>query len=127
MKEFFSYFFGQGETVEFEHFSFAHFFPIILMIAIIALIIVYGKNIKNYKHEDRICLTLAFIMIICEMSYFWRLTNVPSLNANPVDHLPITICGWALIFCSFLVITKNQTLFDIAYFWVFAGRIRQGI
>ena len=123
MKKFFSYFFGQGTTVEFEHFSLAHFLPIILMLGIIALIIVFGKKIKQWKHEGKICMALAFTMIICEMSYFWRLVGVESLNANPVDHLPITICGWALIFCSYLILTKNQTLFDISYFWVFAGSI----
>ena len=123
MKEFFIYFFGQGETVEFKHFSLAHFLPILLMIGVIALIIVFRNKIKAYKHENKIRLALAFVMIICEMSYYWRLTNVPSLNANPIDHLPITICGWALIFCSFLVLTKNQTLFDISYFWVLAGSV----
>ena len=123
MKDFFIHFFGQGETVEFEHFSFAHFMPILLMIAAIVLIFVYRKKIKNYKHENKICLALSFAMIICEMSYFWRLANVPSLNSNPVDHLPITLCGWALIFCAFVMITKNKTLFDIAYFWTLAGSI----
>ena len=34
MKEFFAYFFGKGDEVEFENFTFAHFAPIILMIAI---------------------------------------------------------------------------------------------
>ena len=123
MKEFFTYFFGQGNTIEFEHFSLAHFLPILLMIAVIVLIFIFRKQIKAFKHEKAICLTLAFAMIICEMSYFWRLTNVPGLNPNPIDHLPITLCGWALIFCSYLAVTKNQTLFDIAYFWVFAGSI----
>ena len=123
MKEFFIYFFGQGETVEFKHFSFAHILPILLMIGVIALIIVFRKKIAAYKHEDKVRLTLAFIMIICEMSYFWRLVGVPSLGANPVDHLPITVCGWSVIFCSYLVVTKSQSLFDIAYFWLFSGTI----
>ena len=123
MAEFFKYFFGQGDAVEFEHFSLAHFLPIIIMIGIITLVIIFRNKIKNFKHESAIRLTMAFIMIICEMSYFWRLTNVASLNPTPVDHLPITLCGWAMIFSSYLVVTKNQTLFDIAYFWVLAGSI----
>ena len=32
MKEFFGYFFGQGEGVEFKEFTLAHFLPIALMI-----------------------------------------------------------------------------------------------
>ena len=54
------------------------------------------------------------------MSYFWRLVGITELNANPIDHLPITICGWTVVFCSYLVVTKNQTLYDIAYFWLFS-------
>ena len=57
------------------------------------------------------------------MSYFWRLVGVPSLDPNPVDHLPITVCGWAVVFASYMVIGKSQTLFDICYFWTFAGSI----
>ena len=88
-----------------------------------SLIVVYKDKIKNFKNEEKVRLGLAFTMIICEMSYYWRLTGVTSLDANPTDHLPITVCGWALIFCSFLMISKNKTLFDITYFWVFSGSI----
>ena len=57
------------------------------------------------------------------MSYFWRLVGNPSLNPNPVDHLPITVCGWSVIFCSYMIIGKSQTLFDIAYFWILSGSL----
>ncbi|MBQ9744003.1 MAG: TIGR02206 family membrane protein [Clostridia bacterium] len=123
MKEFFSYFFGQGEDVEFTNFSFAHFLPILLMIGAIVFIYKFRDVIRDFKHEKTIRFVLAFTMIICEMSYFWRLVGVPSLDANPVDHLPITVCGWSIIFCSYLVVTKSQSLFDIAYFWLFSGTI----
>lgn len=123
MKEFFHYFFGAGENVEFENFSLAHFIPLILLGLIIFLIIKYKDKLANLKFEKNICLTLAFIAIITEMSYFWRLIGIEDLNANPVDHLPITVCGWTVIFCSFLAATKNQTLYDISYFWLFSGTI----
>lgn len=121
MKNFFSYFFGAGETVEFKNFTFAHFLPILFMIGVIILIYKFRNQLRDYKHEDRIRLGLGLLLIITEMSYFWRLVGIESLNANPVDHLPITICGWAIIFSSFMVVSKSQSLFDIVYFWVFAG------
>jgi hypothetical integral membrane protein (TIGR02206 family) len=123
MKEFFIYFFGKGDEVEFVNFSFAHFAPILLMFAVILLIYRYRDKIRTCKREETIRYVLAFMMIISEMSYFWRLVGVPSLNPNPVDHLPITVCGWSIIFCSYMVVGKNQTLFDIAYFWLFSGTI----
>ncbi len=123
MKEFFRYFFGQGETVEFENFGLSHFLPIILLIAVILLIHRFREPLRREK-TDRICrYTLAFMLIICEMSYYWRLVGVPALGPNPVDHLPITVCGWVVVFGSFMMIGKSQTLYDICYFWAFSGTI----
>ena len=123
MKGFFNYFFGQGTEVEFKNFSFAHIAPILLAGGLIFLIYYYRDKIANSKHEKTFRYTMAFIMIISELSYYWRLVGVPELNPNPVDHLPITVCGWVIVFCSFMMLDKSQTLFDISYFWLFSGTI----
>ncbi len=123
MKEWLAYFFGAGDTTEFHTFGIEHLIPILLLGGGIFCIYKFRNQIRSLKWEKNICLALAFIAIVCEMSYFWRLVGVPSLNANPHEHLPITVCGWAVIFCSYLAVTKNQTLFDIAYFWLFSGTI----
>ena len=123
MQVFFQYFFGAGTEVEFTNFSFAHFAPILLAAGIIWLIRQFRGRIRDCKKEHVFRYTLAFALIIAEMSYFWRLVGVPSLNPNPVDHLPITVCGWAVIFASYMLVGKSQTLFDITYFWVFSGTV----
>lgn len=123
IKEFFHYFFGKGDEVEFTNFTFAHFAPILIMIAVIVLIYKKRDALFEYEREENIRYVLAFALIITEMSYFWRLVGVPSLEPNPADHLPITLCGWAVIFCSYMVIGKAQTLFDISYFWLFSGTV----
>ncbi len=121
--EFFNYFFGKGTEEEFTAFSFAHFLPILIAIGVIVLIFFFRDKIRNFKHEKCIRMALAFALIITEMSYFWRFVAVPELEGNPIDHLPITLCGWCVIFCSYLVVTKSQTLFDISYFWLFSGTL----
>ena len=123
MKEFFAYFFGAGEEVEFENFTFAHFAPILVAIGLIYLIFRFRNKIRGSKREAIIRYVMAFIMIVSEMSYFWRLVGIESLNANPIDHLPITVCGWSIVFCSYMVVGKSQSLFDIAYFWLFSGTL----
>ena len=75
------------------------------------------------KNEKILRYIIAFTLIISEMSYYWRLIALPSLGPNPVDHLPITVCGWVAIFASYMVIGKSQTLFDISYFWSLTGSI----
>ena len=124
MKSFFNYFFGKGEAVEFNNFTFAHFAPILASAGVIFLIFYFRERIAKVAYERTLRYVMAFTMIVCEMSYFWRLVGMSSvLEPNPVDHLPITVCGWAIIFGSFMLLDKSQTLFDICYFWVFAGTI----
>lgn len=123
MIEFFRYFFGQGETQEFFLFSPAHLAPIVLMIVTILLIRKFAGRIRSWRHEEGIRYTLAFALICSEMAYYWRLVGMPELGANPVDHLPIAVCGWAAIFASYMVIGKNQKLFDIIYFWLLSGSL----
>ena len=123
MKEFFSYFFGAGTEIEFTNFGFAHFAPILVAIGIIFAIFKCKDRLTGWKHESIMRYILAFALIISEMSYYWRLVGIPALEPNPVDHLPIAVCGWAVIFCSYMVIGKSQTLFDICYFWLFSGSL----
>lgn len=123
MLDFCRYFFGQGDTVEFENFTLAHFLPILVAVAIVYLTYRFRNSIRELKHEDYFRYVLAFMMIISEMAYYWRLIAMPSLGANPIEHLPITVCGWMTVFASYMVIGKSQTLFDISYFWAFSGTI----
>ena len=123
MKEFLLYFWGQGETPEFALFTPAHFAPIIAMIAAILLIRKYADRIRASKYEEKFRYALAFILICSEMVYYWRLVAIPELGPNPVDNLPIAVCGWAAIFGSYMIVGKNQKLFDIIYFWLLSGSL----
>lgn len=123
MTKFLSYFFGISETEEFHNFTFAHLAPILVAVGIIFLISRYRTNIQNMKNEKIFRYILAFTLIVSEMAYYWRLIAIPSLGPNPVDHLPITVCGWVAVFASYMVIGKSQTLFDLCYFWAFSGSI----
>ena len=123
MKEFLKYFLGKGTEVEFSNFTLAHFVPILLMVGLIVLIWRFKDPIRGFKHEKVFRYVLAFALIISEMSYYWRLVAVPSLQPNPVDNLPIAVCGWVAIFASYMVIGKSQSLFDICYFWLFSGSV----
>ena len=123
MREFFDYFFGKGDEIEFRDFTPAHFLPILTAVGIIFLIWLLRDKIRNYKNEKSFRYALAFALIICEMSYYWRLVGIPALKPNPIDHLPITVCGWAVIFASYMLIGKSETLFSISYFWSLCGSV----
>ena len=123
MKEFLKYFFGAGTQQEFAIFTPAHFAPILLAIGIILFLFWKRKALTQWKRESTLRYTLAFILILSEFSYYWRLVANPELVAGAIENLPIAVCGWVTIFGSFMLIGKNQSLFDIIYFWLFAGTI----
>ncbi|MBR5475019.1 MAG: TIGR02206 family membrane protein [Lachnospiraceae bacterium] len=123
MKDFFIYFFGQGTEPEFALFTVAHFAPILLMILTIYLLHRFQEQIRNSKHEETLRFALAFALIIADMSYYWRLVGCPWLEPGPMENLPIGVCAWSVIFSSFMLAGKKQSLFDIVYFWLFSGSL----
>lgn len=126
MLDFFYYFFGAADEngpAEFTNFTLPHLLPILIAVGIIFLIYRGRNTIRDMKREHYFRYALAFIMIVSEMSYYWRLTAHSGLNPNAIDHLPITVCGWMTVFASYMVVGKSQTLFDLSYFWCFSGTI----
>lgn len=123
MQDFFRMFFGQGTEPEFALFTPAHIIPILLLIVAIFLLYRYRDFIKNSPYETNLRYILGFMLIICDMSYYWRLSALPALSNGAIEHLPIGVCAWSVIFCAFMVIGKSQRLFDIAYFWLLSGSL----
>ena len=123
MKEFFTYFFGAGTEPEFAIFTPAHFAPIMLLLVVLFLMYRYREPLRNSRYETNIRYILGFMLIICDMSFYWRLAAAPWLSEGAISSLPIGVCGWAVIFCSFMIIGKSQKLFDIAYFWLLSGSL----
>lgn len=93
------------------------------MLAVIACIARWKDKIRTSRHEEKLRYILAFALIISDMSYYWRLVGAPWLQPGPVENLPIGVCGWAVIFCSFMLVGKIQSLFDISYFWLLSGSL----
>ena len=123
MKESLRYFFGAGTEQEFSLFTVAHFAPVLLMVAVILLICKKQDGIRSWKHEVKLRYVLAFTLIIADMAYYWRLAGAPWLAVGPAENLPLGVCGWAAIFCSFMLVGKSQNLFDIVYFWLLSGSL----
>ena len=123
MREFFTYFFGMGEEPEFAIFTFAHLVPILFLAAALFLLYRFRDAIRTSRFETNFRYILGFMLIICDMSYYWRLAAYPEISAGAVESLPIGVCGWSVIFCSFMLIGKSQKLFDIAYFWLLSGSL----
>ena len=123
MQDFFRYFFGVGTEPEFALFTPAHFAPILLLVVALFMLHRYREPLRKCPYETNLRYVLGFLLIICDMSYYWRLAACPWLSNGLIEHLPIGVCTWSVIFCAFMVIGKSQRLFDIAYFWLLSGSL----
>ncbi|MBP5552362.1 MAG: TIGR02206 family membrane protein [Spirochaetales bacterium] len=112
-------FFGLSTEVIFKPYTIAHFVPILLAIAAIILIWRYRDAIRNWKHERDFRFIYAFVMIIVEMSYFWRLQYVgPGMDDDTtmMGFLPLQVCQWTLILTTFMMMSKSKRLFSMSFF-----------
>jgi hypothetical integral membrane protein (TIGR02206 family) len=117
---FFKNFFGQGEeNYNFTYFSLPHILPIFIMILIIFIIYKYRKQIReNHEFDLKLRLWISFIISTVNMSLYWLYVYI---DADITISLPISVCQTVMIFSPFLLLTKNQKLFDIFYFWTLSG------
>ena len=111
-------FFGYGDAGDFKYFSFWHFLPLILLGLAIIFTYIYQNKIRNWKYEERFRYIFAFVMMIVEMSYFWRLLYVGDeiTHNSLLIKLPLQVCQWSLISCIFMILSKNQKLFSFCFF-----------
>ena len=84
IKDFFIHFFGQGDQPEFAIFTLAHLMPILMLVIAIFLMYRYKEVLKQSKYETSFRYALAFALIICDMSYYWRLSALPGLSNGAV-------------------------------------------
>ncbi|MBO5312461.1 MAG: TIGR02206 family membrane protein [Clostridia bacterium] len=113
-------FFGYAEKGNFKYWSLAHFVPIILLALGIFLIYFFREKLKNWKHEETFRFVFAFVMLMVEMSYFWRLLYVGSSEPDRVvdlmDKLPLQVCEWTCIFACFMLMKKSKNLYQVCFF-----------
>ena len=95
-----------------------HILPIALMILAIILIYKFREKIKNFKYESSVRFIIAFVMMIVEMSFFWRLLYVGNQGEadTMLTYLPLQMCQWGLLICIFTITSKNKKLFSINYY-----------
>ena len=115
-------FFGYGEKGDFKYWSLAHFIPLILLAVGIFLLFHYREKLRNWKHEEKFRYIIAVVMIVCEMSYYWRLMYVGP--GNPYEHsmldkFQIQVCGWTCILASIMMFTKSKLVYPMCFFVCF--------
>ena len=116
MDQFFAKDFQGGPFVIF---SISHIIALlsICIFTIIMCIILKKEKMSKYRKPFRY--TVGIILILQELSY--SLWHISIGDFHPGLYLPFHLCGAAIISSAIMMFTKNNTLFELVYFWALGG------
>ena len=111
-------FFGYGAQGDFVPWSLWHILPLAVIAAAIFLVWRYRDALRGWKGERGFRFFLAFVMMLVEMSYFWRTLYVGDEwgTGSLLGKLPLQVCQWGLICAMYALMSENDTLFGINFF-----------
>lgn len=112
-------FFGYGEKGDFRIGSLAHIIPVLLLVAAVLLLYRNRGRLKDRKGESSFRLIYVAVMILIEMSYYWRLMYTgPAYEGSYtlMDRMPLQVCQWTLLICCFMMLKKSEDLFSMVFF-----------
>ena len=105
--------------MDFVTFSFEHNLYLIGTFAIWLIVLFVGKTILNIKQQRSLVLFLIIVSISQEL-----LDDIFQWNAGIwiiAEDLPLHMCGISLFTSIFALYKKNQTAFELSYFWGLSG------
>lgn len=102
---------------EFSYFNNAHVINLILCIIIGLIILFIPKFTKINKSKFA---TILGILILF-LKIFETIYRIKYEHFSMPESLPLHFCNFTMIICGFYLITKNNTLFNISYFFSFGA------
>lgn len=103
----------------FNMFDLSHIIVLIVLVTLLIFIILNTSRLRNHPKERWIRMSLVFIALSNEIGInIWRLFNG---EWDVTTSLPFHLCGFAIILSSYVMITKNEWLFQRVFLMMFVG------
>ncbi len=106
---------------EFKPFGLAHFIVIGLTIFLSILLSVVVRKSASVYLQKVISVTIAILLVGVEGFNYYYSIQYDGWDYFLHESLPLHACGVALYLTAYMLITKRQAIFEIVYFWAFAG------
>lgn len=105
-------FFNQVPGTSIDWFGLTHILIITFFILTVAVVLIFGKKLTQYKHEKYIRLILIVLVFLFE----WRVFENRVLNLS-LFRLPL--CAIALYGLTYAIAFRKEKIFKIVYFYWF--------
>lgn len=111
-------------TSEFQFLGVPHVVALALTITLPIALSVLVRKVDSSVLTNAVCYLLAGILIINEIGgWIYRAATVQSFSVFVQSYLPLHICGVALFVVVLALLRRNQTLYEIGYFWGIVGTL----
>ena len=109
---------------EFQFLGVSHIVVLALTIALPIALSVLVRRVDSSVVTNAVCYLLAVTLIVNEIGvWVYRMATVQSFSIFVQNHLPLHICGVALFVLVLVLLRRNQTLYEIGYFWGIVGTL----
>lgn len=111
--------FEPSTSIQFQTFSLNHLIPLLAIVVGVYLIYHYKDALQTFRYEKWVRYGIAILAIILELSFqIWQMVHGEWIFA---ESLPLHLCRLTTYLGIFIMFTKNNKVFDIAYFWSLSG------
>ena len=111
-------------TSEFQFLGVSHIVVLILTIVLPVVLSVLVRKADSSVITNAVCYLLGATLIVNEVGlWVYRMATVESFSEFLQRHLPLHICGVALFVVMLALFRRNQTLYEVAYFWGIVGTL----
>ena len=120
-------------TSEFQFLGVSHIVVLVLTITLPVALSVLVRKVEDSRcctgadssvMTNAVCYLLGATLIVNEVGLWaYRAATVQSFSEFIQRHLPLHICGVALFVVVLALFRRNQTLYEIGYFWGIVGTL----
>lgn len=103
----------------FKVFGFDHILSIIIILIIFVILLKFNKIIGIPDNSKRFLVALSFFMISLDLSE--DLVRVFTGFYSIKKDLPLQLCSIGVYIAAYNLIYRNQTIFDLIFYWGFVG------
>lgn len=108
----------------FEQFGPAHLSVIGITLFLCVFLPVLVRKRKSQRLAKGICWILAGILVVSEAGRAVYFLTREGWDVFVAEGLPLHACGMAIYITAIMLLTKQQLLYEIAYFWGMAGTVQ---
>jgi len=107
---------------EFQLFSLPHIIALLVVAALNVIMVLALKRVNSEKVNKYFCYILSFILLAQELSLNIWYICVGKWSVG--HHLPLHLCGLAVVLSPIMLIGKKKLLYELFYFWGMGGAIQ---